>query len=214
MAKSKSSNKTMSDRNKSILIIILLVVGLLPLPIIGILGLILMWYWKKWSKMIRIVITVIFVVIAIILIGIYYYFHQLGYPPRKITQVEANALSQETFNKINEYRQTKGLQQLKIDENLCKYAERRLDQIAKDNGYNKYEEFKADINNEQIAKKYFSDYVSVNYDGDGPLDSTKKADWLIKFWSAHPRVINNLIYTNACVKADSDTIVIVAGQHK
>lgn len=146
----------------------------------------------------------------------------LGFNPfeKNVNQAMADQLASRTFVGVNEYRQQKGLTVLTEDSQLCAYAQRRLEQIAKASGYNNREEFLADIKNPEVVNKYFSNYSSVTYDGSGPIKASTTPERLVRFWSTNlkngtvQRPLNESIFTNGCIKADADTIVIIFGTRK
>lgn len=139
---------------------------------------------------------------------------------KNVNQSMADQLASRTFVEVNEYRQQKGLPVLAEDSQLCAYAQRRLEQIAKAGGYNNRDKFLADVKNPEVVNQYFSNYSSVTYDGSGPIKPTTTPERLVRFWSINSqnssvqRPLNEGIFTNGCVKADTDTIVIIFGARK
>lgn len=133
-----------------------------------------------------------------------------------LTQLQADELAVNVYAKLNEKRTQSSLVAFKEDSQLCAYTQRRLDQLAalgkQDDGRGFYE----DTANPQINGAYFTQFLTLGtilFNLNSTVVSTP--DEVVNSWA---NVTNSTAmsktYDYACVRANSQFIVIVAGQHK
>lgn len=132
-----------------------------------------------------------------------------------VDQSQADELASKAFIGVNDHRKQKNLPLLEQDENLCVYAQRRLEQLDKSEGG-----FYKDTGDPAIWKTYFSSYSGVNEDSYSPLSPPTdrmsigdEVDIIVGSWF-QKGIITDGKYTNACVKANRHFIVIIIGVKK
>jgi uncharacterized RDD family membrane protein YckC len=79
-----------------------------------------------------------------------------------LSQSKADMIAQNLFDEINRERTRSGLAALKMDNNLCEYAQRRLHDYETQGGYDRGKGFYEDMGNTQVADQYFTDYPTAN----------------------------------------------------
>lgn len=128
--------------------------------------------------------------------------------------LSANAVADEAFLKVNEYRQNNNLQVLEEDLKLCAYAQRRLEQLAKFGKWDDYKGFYEDTANNEIRNAYFNNYSDVNEAGYNVYSSTS-SDKVINWWIKQENsLIKKSKYTHGCIRADESNLVFIVGVHK
>jgi len=130
-----------------------------------------------------------------------------------LEQSQAGELASKTFSKINIIRQKKDLLPLQIDEKLCAYAQKRLDQLASYGKWDYSVGFSKDTADQNVWNTYFSDYSGVNEDGYSPISPEDEADIIAGSWF-HKGLIVDQRYTHACVKSNRHFIEIIIGVKK
>lgn len=133
-----------------------------------------------------------------------------------LTQLQRKDLATDVFTKLNEKRIQRNLSVLSIDQQLCAYTQRRLDQLTtlgkQDEGRGFYE----DVANPQISRAYFTQFLKL-----GTIlftlnpNITATANDIVNSWvniESSTAMVKN--YDYACVQANQQFVVIVAGEHK
>jgi hypothetical protein len=133
-----------------------------------------------------------------------------------LTQFQADELATNVFAKLNEKRTQSNFVAFKEDSQLCAYTQRRLDYLAslgkQDDGRGFYE----DTANTEISRAYFTQFLTLGtilFNLSPAITSTP--DDVVNSWA---NVTNSTAmsktYDYACVRANPQFVVIVAGQHK
>lgn len=122
-------------------------------------------------------------------------------------------LQNDLSKKIIAYREKNSLSAMKVDGNLCAYAQRRLEQQAK--GYDDYRGFIEDSANKDLMQAYFGNYRYANTTTWTPVLSDDTADEILNVWTTgnftdpNHGIISNPDYTKFCVRANAKALVIV-----
>lgn len=142
----------------------------------------------------------------------------------KETEKESSALNElanETFLKVNAYRQQKGIPVFKEDKKLCAYASRRLEQLAKTGGFDDNRGFYEDVANPNLAFAYFQDYTRLTQYLWQPVGPNTTTDEIIKAWLGPMRLIKkekNMItnedFSYGCIRADKERLIFIGGVRK
>lgn len=104
-------------------------------------------------------------------------------------------------NSINEYRQQNGLDELVVDQELCKLAETRLKDIQTDFSH---DNFKSE------ALNYFDEFYLI---GENLAEYQTSVDQLVNQWVESPTHKQNILYNydKTCVRSESFKYVQVFG---
>ena len=132
------------------------------------------------------------------------------------TQLQSEDLASLVFARLNEKRVQGNLPVFKNDQQLCAYTQRRLDQLTvlgkQDDGRGFYE----DVANPQISNAYFTQFLKMGtilFTLNPKVAST--ADDVVNSWfnvEGSTAMAKN--YSYGCVRANSQFVVLVAGEHK
>lgn len=133
----------------------------------------------------------------------------------KLSQSEADSLAYKVFDEINEHRSGRGLPTIAMDSRLCAYAQRRLQQISQLGRYDDAKGLYEDMSDTNTAKAYFfPSYARVgeNYH---PLTSLIIAGDIVSTWATGEKAnINDVSAAQACVRADTESILVIIGFSK
>ncbi len=127
------------------------------------------------------------------------------------TVVDAAVFEDEVFPKVNEQRLTTKLLPLTLDNHLCAYAQRRLEQLKAFGKYDDGKGFYEDMANKEINNAYFSDYGTVaelTYN----LSPITQSDELLNAWrQGKNNVLSDQKANNACVRSNGETLILISG---
>lgn len=133
-----------------------------------------------------------------------------------LTQLQADELATNVYVKLNEKRTQNSLLAFKEDSQLCAYTQRRLDQLValgkQDDGRGFYE----DTANSEISRAYFTQFLTLGtilFNLSPTVISTP--DDVVNSWAnISGSSAMSQTYDYACVRANPQFVVLVAGQHK
>lgn len=141
---------------------------------------------------------------------------QLNRLAPQLTQDYINKTLNETHAAVDTYRKNKGFSGIELDNKLCAYAQRRLNQLSqlKDTQYDSARGFYEDSANSDIARAYFSEYLNMGelfYS----MDSSIKAKTVVDAWTQGENSnLNKAEYTFGCMQADTKSLVFILGAKK
>lgn len=131
-------------------------------------------------------------------------------PSQTLSESEINTLADETFNTVNGNRVKKGLPALTLNQKLCAYAQKRLEELDNFGKLDDYKGFIEDMRNPDIIAAYFNVKGTANnlmYVYKLPITGSKIAD----FWTndVTNSAVNDGIYTQGCVRANTRFVTLV-----
>lgn len=130
----------------------------------------------------------------------------------KFTQEEADKLAYDVFTGVNNYRQEKGLSILEQDQQLCAYAQRRLEQLSLLGKYDDRKGFYEDTANNQMWNAYFNKYKAVNEITYLDLSSLTEKNVILNTWEAVDNsLVNRADFTGGCIRANTQFLHFVVG---
>ena len=133
-----------------------------------------------------------------------------------LTQFQADELAANVFTKLNEKRTQNGLAAFKENSQLCAYTQRRLDYLAALGKHDDGRGFYEDAANPQISRAYFTEFLTLGtilFNLNPAVGSTP--DEVVNSWAnISGSAAMSKTYDYACVRANPQFVVLVAGQHK
>ena len=136
-----------------------------------------------------------------------------GFVP-SLSPIQLRALENEVFLKVNEEREKNGLTKLTLDNKLCAYAQRRLEQLAGKERYDRGKGFYEDMANPAISQAFFDRYQTAGEDYYKISPLTESGD-ILAFWkSSEKSIINDNAKTHGCPRANEDFLIFVSGKIK
>ncbi len=133
-----------------------------------------------------------------------------------IDSLTMNRIFDQTAIAVANFRKEHSLPAFEVDNRLCAYAKRRLEQLSKlendlnDAGRGFYE----DTANPNIWSAYFTEYNKV-FANDHPLQYSLTGGEIVSDWTKNENNnLSNKDITHACIQVDATSVVLVAGIKK
>lgn len=129
----------------------------------------------------------------------------------------AEALQADVFSLVNDARKKDGLPIIQQDNQLCAYAQRRLEQLTTYGKWDDAKGFYEDTANPQIVRAYFPDAVNVNEEAWDPVTSKTAPETVVGAWANRKKgtgILPNAEYTNGCVRGSGEFLIFIATSSK
>ncbi len=127
------------------------------------------------------------------------------------TVVDTAVFEDEVFQKVNEQRLANNLKPVALDNHLCAYGQRRLEQLKAFGKYDDGKGFYEDMANKEINDAYFSDYGTV---AELPynLSPITQSNELINTWRlGKNNILSDQKANNACVRSNGEILILISG---
>lgn len=129
------------------------------------------------------------------------------------TSQNAN-ISDSTFDTVNQKRQESGMNNLVVDNQLCAFAQRRLEQLEKFGKYDDAKGFYEDLADAQVNRSYFTNFTIVG-ERVYTLGSATSADTIVKGWVNNDKSwSSDTQKTHGCVRDNGQYLIFINATHK
>ena len=129
-----------------------------------------------------------------------------------------NSMTIVAFSKVNELRKSKNIPELEIDNRLCAYSQRRLEQLNTLGKYDDGKGFYEDTADPSLQRAYFMDTpMTGEFSREmGELDYAEiKINEMVSSWAAiESSNIFNKSFKKGCIRGNKDFVIFILGGAK
>lgn len=129
----------------------------------------------------------------------------------------AEALEADVFALVNSARKKAGLPVIQQNNQLCAYAQRRLEQLTTYGKWDDAKGFYEDTANPQIVRAYFPGFTNINEEGWDAVSVSTTAEEVAASWINRKKgtgIVPNAEYVQGCIRGGGEFLVFIAGSYK